>query len=177
LNNPESLATNFLRFTIATFEGLKSNSEKAFNQLQPEEFNWQPDSESNSIAIIMQHLEGNMISRWTDFLTADGEKPDRNRDMEFIPHKSHQQLLVDWEKSWKLFLDVLKSLKPEDLEKTIYIRKQPLLVIDAIQRQLSHYSYHVGQIVFLCKMIRKEEWKTLSIPKGKSEEYNKGLIK
>ena len=115
-----------------------------------------------------------MISRWTDFLTTDGEKPDRNRDGEFENDiNDKEQLLLYWEKGWKVFLDTLHSLKPEDLHRTIYIRKEAHSAMEAINRQLAHYSYHVGQIVYAAKMLKTEEWKSLSIPKNKSDEFNR----
>lgn len=135
-----------------------------------------PSEESNSIAVIIQHMHGNMLSRWTNFLTEDGEKEGRNRDEEFNPPScSKSELLALWENGWRSLVDTLRSLKEEDLLKTITIRHEPLVVIDAINRQLAHYPHHVGQIVFLGKMIRDHNWQSLSIGKGSSKSFNKGM--
>ena len=139
------------------------------------DFQYRPNEESNSIAIIIQHMAGNMLSRWTNFLTEDGEKEWRQRDDEFEIHDYNKlQLLNLWEKGWLCFLTAIEPLTKKELKQTIYIRKEPLLVIDAINRQLAHYPYHVGQIVFLGKMIQGHNWKNLSIPKGDSQVYNSG---
>ncbi len=141
--------------------------------MEEKDFNFKPDSESNSLTIIIQHMSGNMISRWTNFLTEDGEKPWRKRDDEFeIQSFTKQQLLERWEKGWTMMLEVLEHLTEDDLLKTIYIRHKPHVVIDAINRQLSHYPYHIGQIVYIGKMIRSNNWKSLSIEKGKSDDFN-----
>jgi len=130
-------------------------------------------SSSNSIAVIIRHLNGNMLSRWTNFLTEDGEKPGRNRDEEFSePGAGKDQLLAIWDNGWSCLLDTLRSLTEEDLLKTITIRHEPLLAIDAINRQLAHYPHHVGQIVYIGKMIRGAAWQSLSISKGASEAFN-----
>lgn len=134
---------------------------------------WQPNPASNSIAVIVQHMHGNMLSRWTNFLTEDGEKEWRNRDEEFEKQEQTKQGLFEmWEAGWDVFLGALASLREEDLLKTITIRSQPLLVIDAINRQLAHYSYHVGQLVYLGRWILDDQWQSLSIPKGASETFN-----
>jgi hypothetical protein len=123
--------------------------------------------------VIIQHIAGNMLSRWTNFLTDDGEKEWRQRDDEFAVHQySRKQLMEIWEKGWKCLLDTLGSLKADDLLKTIYIRKEPLTAIDAINRQLAHYPYHIGQLLYIGRMIKNESWKNLSIPKGTSQQYN-----
>ncbi len=133
--------------------------------------------DSNSIAVIIQHISGNLMSRFTDFLTSDGEKPTRNRDMEFEEQQlSQTELIKRWNNSWQLLLDTLNSLKNEDLLKTIYIRKEAHSVIEALNRSLTHIAYHVGQIVLLAKHIKKGSWKTLSIPKKKSEEFNRVMF-
>jgi hypothetical protein len=122
----------------------------------------------------MKHMAGNMLSRWTDFLTTDGEKKNRNRDGEFIDEfKNHEELLAFWEEGWKCLFDAVETLNIDDLNKTVYIRNEPHSVIEALNRQLSHYAYHTGQIVFLAKLIKSNNWKTLSIPKGKSGDFNK----
>ncbi|MDZ4757684.1 MAG: DUF1572 family protein [Bacteroidota bacterium] len=162
---------------ISVFKQYKALAEKAIAQLDEKELFYLPDPESNSIAIIMRHLAGNMISRWTDFLTTDGEKPDRNRDAEFEQDDlTEGKLILYWEQGWKVFLDTLHSLQPDDLQKTIYIRKEPYTVMEAIARQLAHYSYHIGQIVFIAKHLKNTDWKTLSIAKGKSQDFNNELM-
>jgi len=166
----------FLDSVIKRFKECKALGEKTFDQLNDEEMNFQPGEESNSIAIIIQHLHGNMRSRWTDFLREDGEKEWRNRDDEFETHQfSKQQLIEKWNEGWKIFLDTLESLTTNDLAKTITIRSQPLNVVDAINRQMAHYCSHVGQIIYLGKWIKKSEWESLSIPKNKSNEFNQQM--
>lgn len=166
----------FLQSAISRFKEGKLLGDKTFDQLSDEEMHFQPNEESNSIAVIIQHMQGNMLSRWTNFLTEDGEKAWRNRDDEFEVHQLSKQQLIDrWNEGWKVFLDTLESLTTADLSKTITIRSQPLNVVDAINRQLAHYSYHVGQIVYIGRWIRKSEWKSLSIPKNKSQEFNQSM--
>lgn len=166
----------FLDSVIKRFKEYKLLGEKTFEQLNNEQMNFQPNEDSNSIAVIIQHLHGNMLSRWTNFLTEDGEKEWRQRDDEFEAHQfSKQQLIDKWNEGWKVLLDTLESLTENDLSKTITIRSQPLNVVDAINRQLAHYSSHVGQIVYLGKWIKQGEWKSLSIPKNKSAEFNKEM--
>jgi hypothetical protein len=172
------IAQIFLDSVIKRFKEYKVLGEKTFEQLNDEEIHFQPNNASNSIAVIIQHLHGNMVSRWTNFLTEDGEKEWRNRDDEFEMHQfTKQQLIEKWDEGWKVVLDSLQSLTENDLSKTITIRSQPLNVIDAINRQMAHYSYHVGQIVYLGRWIRKDEWKSLSIPKNKSQEFNQQMQK
>lgn len=168
-----SLATEYLQTAIKRLRYYKLLGEQTFDQLTDADFHVAPNTSSNSIAVIIQHLSGNMLSRWTNFLTEDGEKEWRQRDEEFEVHNySKQQLTALWEKGWSCFLDSLSSLKEEDLLKTIYIRQEPLTVIDAISRQLAHYPYHVGQILYIGKIVKDAGWKSLSIAKGKSEAYN-----
>lgn len=151
----------------------KSLGDKTFQQLTTEQLFHQVNEESNSIALIIKHIAGNMLSRWTNFFTEDGEKPWRNRDDEFInTFQSKEELLAYWEKGWNCFLDTINTLKEEDLERIIYIRNQGHTVVEAINRQLCHYPYHVGQIVFLGKMLKNKHWNSLSIPKNASENYN-----
>ena len=151
---------------------MKSNAEKAIDQLSDKDFHYKPDAESNNIAIIMKHLAGNMLSRFTDFLTTDGEKPDRNRDGEFEDDfTSREDLTNFWYKGWTCAFDSIKNLREDDLLKIVYIRNEPHTVIRALQRQLVHYAYHCGQIVFLAKQIKSTDFKTLSIPKGKSGTF------
>ena len=170
-----SLGEEYLSTAIRRLKYYKELGEKTFEQIEEKDFQWQPSSESNSIAVIIQHLSGNMLSRWTNFLTEDGEKNWRDRDDEFEAHTYSRQQLIDlWNKGWTCFLDTLSLLKDEDLLKTIYIRDETLSAIDAISRQLAHYPYHVGQIVYIGRLIKNEEWKSLSIPKKGSQQYNTG---
>lgn len=151
----------------------KSLGESTFAQLEENAILYSPGPESNSIAVIVQHLSGNMLSRWTNFLTEDGEKSWRERDAEFEVHSmGKQEMLELWEKGWSCFFDTLDQLKPEDLTRVVTIRGESLTVTDAINRQLAHYPYHIGQIVYLGRMIAGEAWKSLSIPKGGSAAYN-----
>lgn len=162
----------FIEETIKSFKGLKSNSEKALEQLSDADIHWAMNEESNSIVIIMKHVAGNMISRWTDFLITDGEKESRNRDNEFIDgFKSREELMNYWDKGWKICLDSLSLLSEDDLEKTIYIRKEPHTVVRAMQRSLAHIAYHCGQIVYVAKQIKGKDFKSLSIPRGESANY------
>lgn len=143
------------------------------DQLSDEDLFWQSNDDSNSISLIVSHLSGNMISRWTNFLEEDGEKSWRNRDQEFENQYQNKEALLDaWNKGWDCFLGSIGSLTEADLEKTIYIRNEGHSVTDAIQRQMAHYPYHIGQIVFIAKMRAKDPWKTLSVAKGKSDVYN-----
>ena len=173
-----NLANELLSSCIKRFKEYKGLGDKTMAQLSTEEMLMQPNEASNSIAIIIQHMHGNMVSRWTNFLTEDGEKAWRKRDEEFEAKAlSKEKLVALWEEGWKVFLATLESLKEEDLLKTITIRSQPLIVVDAINRQLGHYSYHVGQIVYLGRWMKNKEWQSLSIPKGESEKYNNTLAK
>ena len=170
-----SLAEEYLSTVIRRLKYYKDLGEKTFEQIEEKDFHWQPSSESNSIAVIIQHLSGNMLSRWTNFLTEDGEKDWRDRDDEFEVHSySPEQLVELWNNGWSCFLNALSSLKEEDLLKTIYIRHETLSVIDAINRQVAHYPYHIGQVVYIGRLIKNEKWKSLSIPKKGSHEYNRG---
>jgi hypothetical protein len=165
--------TIFLQSAIQQFIDYKQLAEKTFAQLQDDDFHFRPNEMTNSIAIIITHLHGNMISRWTNFLTEDGEKEWRKRDEEFETHPySRLQLEKFWEEGWTAVFDALEALQPHDLEKTIYIRSKPLSVIDAIHRQLTHYAAHTGQIIMLGKIIKNTAWQSLTIPKGESGKYN-----
>ena len=166
---------DFLETAIRRLKYYKDLGDKTFSQLQEVDFYYQPNAASNSIAIIIQHMHGNMLSRWTNFLEEDGEKEWRQRDAEFEVHSYSKAELIDlWEKGWECFLDALQSLRKKDLKKTVHIRQEPLSVVDAINRQLAHYPYHIGQIVYIGRMIRNENWQNLSIPKGNSQAYNAG---
>jgi hypothetical protein len=152
------------------FRGYKRMAEGAIEQCSDNELFRQLDAESNSIAILVQHITGNQRSRFTDFLTSDGEKPDRNRDSEFEPLvKTRDELMKRWEAGWEIVFRTLESVTPEDLVKDVTIRGESYSALRAINRQIAHYSSHIGQIVFLAKHYRSAEWKTLSIPRGKSE--------
>ncbi len=157
---------------IKRFTYYKGLGERAMAQLPDEGLFWQYNEESNSIAIIVNHLHGNMLSRWTNFLTEDGEKTWRTRDAEFEDQiKDRRQLLEKWEQGWQCLLNALNELKEEDLSRKIFIRGEAHAVSDAIFRQLAHYAYHIGQMVFIAKMIKDKDWQTLSIARGKSKEY------
>lgn len=151
----------------------KQLGEKAIAQIEDKDLTWQANEDSNSIITIVKHLWGNMMSRWTDFLTTDGEKAWRQRDAEFENETiSRGQLMQQWEEGWKCLFDALNSITDDDLEKIIYIRNEGHTILEAVNRQIAHYSYHVGQIVYIAKLMSKQEWKSLSIPRNKSSEYN-----
>lgn len=170
------MQAEYLPSVIKQFAYYKLLGEKTFAQIPAEKLFWQYNKESNSIAILVKHLWGNMLSRWTDFLASDGEKEWRNRDAEFendIQDKA--EMLQKWEQGWSVFLAALQALKESDLPKTIYIRNQGHTVMEAINRQLAHYSYHIGQIVFIGKMC-SEGWQSLSIPKDRSKTFNEDMF-
>ncbi len=151
----------------------KTIGEKAMLQLEPEQLFMATNDDSNSIYGIVKHISGNMLSRWTNFLTTDGEKEWRNRDAEFENDlTTPEALFAIWNKGWDCFFDAIDSLKPEDLAKIIYIRNEGQTVLDAINRQLAHYPYHIGQIVFYAKQLKNSNWDSLSIPRNKSNNYN-----
>jgi hypothetical protein len=153
----------------------KQLGEKALAQIDDQDLSWQANDDSNSIVIIIKHMWGNMLSRWTDFLTTDGEKPWRQRDAEFENDGlDRATLLKKWEEGWQCLFDALNSISDNDLEKIIYIRNEGHTILEAINRQIAHYSYHVGQIVYISKLRSKAAWKSLSIPRNKSDEYNAG---
>jgi hypothetical protein len=162
-----------LREIITRFRKLKSQADGALAQVHDDELFVALDEESNSAAVIMKHIAGNMRSRWTDFLASDGEKPDRQRDLEFeiLGNEDKDEIFRQWERGWQCLFGALEPLTAEDLEKTVTIRGEPHSVPQAIFRQLTHYAEHVGQIVFLAKHLRSREWRTLSVPRGKSEEF------
>jgi Protein of unknown function (DUF1572) len=167
------LAAHYLDEVRRQFRGYKRFGEGAMSQLRDAELFVTIDPESNSVAILVKHLAGNMRSRFTDFLTSDGEKPNRNRDQEFeiTPDTSRAEVMRWWEEGWERVFSTIASLKPDDLLRTVTIRGEPHTVLQAINRQLAHYSAHVAQIVFLAKHLRSSEWKTLSIPRGKSQDF------
>ncbi|RIH83029.1 hypothetical protein Mterra_02435 [Calidithermus terrae] len=171
----EELGALYLRSSLETFRAYKELAEGALAQVSPQDWFFTPDLASNSIAVILKHVGGNLRSRWTDFLTSDGEKPDRNRDAEFEVHgDSAEELWLAWENGWTALLITLENLRPEHLTQKVLIRSRQLSVLEAIDRSLAHTAYHVGQIVYLAKHLRGGEFKSLSIPKGKSEAWKKG---
>jgi len=158
---------------VKRFEYYKSLGDKTFEQLSEEQMFWQGNEESNSIAIIVKHLAGNMLSRWTNFLTEDGEKSWRNRDGEFVnTFTTKEDILEYWEKGWACLFDALEKINEDNLYSTTYIRGEAHPVIDAVLRQLAHYPYHIGQIVYIAKMIKNEDWNTLSIARNRSQQFN-----
>src|SRR5262244_2984461 len=169
-----SLAAAYLDEAFRSFRGYKRMADGALAQLNDEDFFYLPDPESNSVAIVVKHISGNLRSRWTDFLTTDGEKPDRNRDQEFEMKAgvTRGELMRWWEDGWNCVQQTLAALQPEEIGRTVFIRGEPHSVIQAIQRSLAHIAYHVGQIVYLGRHLRQAAWNSLSIPKGKSAEYN-----
>ncbi len=169
-----SLGQHYLDDALQTFRDYKKLAERAFTQLDDADFFRTIDDESNSIAVIIKHMAGNMLSRWTDFLTSDGEKPNRQRDMEFVmlPETSRADMLAFWEKGWQCLFNAIGPLTPDDLMRTVPIRGQDHTVVQAINRQISHYSNHIGQIVYLAKHFKSKDWQTLSVPKNKSAEFN-----
>ncbi len=173
MTNP-SLGQHYLDDALQTFRDYKKLAERAFAQTSDEDFFRTIDPESNSIAIIIKHMAGNMLSRWTDFLTTDGEKPDRQRDMEFVmlAETSRADLLAFWEKGWQAVFAAIEPLTPDDLMRTVTIRGQDHTVVQAINRQISHYANHIGQIVYLAKHFKSSDWQSLSVPKNKSAEFN-----
>lgn len=170
----EDIVRNYFEDALSALRAYKKLAEKAIAQLKDEEFFVTLDEESNSVAIIMKHMAGNMFSRWTDFLTTDGEKPDRNRDMEFVidAQTTKPDVIAYWESGWARVFEALEPLRLEDFEKTVTIRGEEHTIVEAINRQLMHYAYHVGQIVFLAKHFRSAQWESLSIPRNRSAEFN-----
>jgi hypothetical protein len=170
----EAIVQNYFEDAVSALKAYKKMADKAIAQLNDDELFVTLDEESNSVAVIMKHMAGNMFSRWTDFLTSDGEKPDRNRDMEFVieANTTKQDVLDYWERGWACVFAAIEPLTLEDFEKTVMIRGEKHTIVQAINRQLMHYSYHIGQIVFLAKHFRSTEWSSLSIPRNKSAEFN-----
>ncbi len=172
------LGTLYLDEVFRSLRGNKRLADDAISQLSDEQFFAQPDPESNSVAIIVKHMAGNLRSRFTDFLTSDGEKPDRNRDQEFITtaETSREEILRWWEQNWQLLFETVNSLQPDDLLRTVTIRGQPHSVLQAVNRAVAHAAYHMGQIVFLAKHWKGADWKQLSVPKGQSEQFNTKML-
>ncbi len=173
----QSLGQHYLEDALRTFREYKKLGERAFAQTSDEDFFRAIDDESNTVAVIIKHIAGNMFSRWTDFLTTDGEKPDRNRDMEFVmlPETTKDEVLSYWEKGWKCTFAALEPLTADDLMRTVKIRGEDHTVVQAINRQIAHYANHIGQIVYLAKHFKSSEWQSLSVPKNKSAEFNAQL--
>ncbi|HEY1676546.1 MAG TPA: DUF1572 family protein [Candidatus Sulfotelmatobacter sp.] len=169
------VAGHYLEEARRQLRGHKRMGEGAMAQLKDEDFFVALDPEANSVAILVKHLAGNMRSRFTDFLTSDGEKPHRFRDREFevTPATTRAEVMAWWEEGWTCAFAAIDPLKPEDVMRTVTIRGVPHTVLQAINRQIAHFAQHIGQIVFLAKHLRSNEWKTLSIPRGKSEEFKK----
>src|SRR4026207_1445210 len=170
----EAIIQNYHEDAVKALRAYKKLAEKAIAQLKDEEFFVTLDEDANSIAVVMKHIAGNARSRWTDLLTSDGEKPDRHRDMEFVieAQTSKDDVLAYWERGWKCVFDAVEPLTPEDFEKTVLIRGEKHTIVQAINRQLMHYAYHIGQIVFLAKHFRSAEWTSLSIPRNRSADFN-----
>jgi hypothetical protein len=170
------LTTSYNKDSVDLFRHYKLLAERAIQQCPEESLFAALDDESNSIAIIVKHMTGNMRSRWTDFLTTDGEKPDRNRDSEFEePPKNRAELIAMWERGWKILFDALEPLNETDLARAVTIRTEPHSVMQAINRQIAHYSYHIGQIVFLAKHFAAKSagsWTSLTVPRNKSNQFN-----
>ena len=173
----DSLGTHYLADAVSSLHAYKKLADKAITQLKDGEIFQTLDEEGNSVAVIMKHLAGNMFSRWTDFLTTDGEKPNRNRDMEFViePETTQKHVVDYWEKGWRVVFEALEPLTAEDLMRKVSIRGEEHTVMQAINRQLMHYPNHIGQIIFLAKHFRSTEWNTLSIPRNKPVDFNKYL--
>jgi hypothetical protein len=164
----------YIQLSIREFKRMKGLADGAFEQVTPEQFFATLSEDDNSIAVIVKHVGGNLLSRWTDFLVSDGEKPGRNRDTEFeiTPADTQHILIGRWESGWAVLFSALEPLTDADLERTVTIRGEPISVLQAINRQLTHYSYHVGQIVYVAKHYAGRSWRSLSIPRGKSAQFN-----
>ncbi|MBX7241685.1 MAG: DUF1572 domain-containing protein [Bacteroidia bacterium] len=171
-------ANEFVRTVKDTFQRYKAMGNNTFAQLDTPDFHFSPDKESNSIAVLIQHIHGNLCSRFSDFLTSDGEKPERERDKEFEETEmTKEELQVLWDEGFRVLEEALSELTEGDLSSIVFIRNEPHSVPEALVRSLAHIAYHVGQIVYLAKCIKGQEWNTLSIPKGKSKEYNRKIRK
>jgi hypothetical protein len=168
------MASSFLSSAIKEFQRYRLLGEKAIGQIPDDMLFWQYNPESNSVAIIVKHMAGNMLSRWTDIFNTDGEKEWRKRDAEFVNDlRSREDVMTIWNRGWDLVFQTVNSLTEQDLERTIYIRGEAHTVVEAIHRQLAHYPSHVGQIIYIGKMVCNEKWTSLSIPRNKSDEFNK----
>ncbi|GIN95999.1 hypothetical protein J6TS1_18690 [Siminovitchia terrae] len=173
-----NFGNEYLKVVLDRFKSVKDLGDKTINQLSEDDIHWHLNEASNSVAVIANHLGGNMVSRWSDFLVSDGEKSYRNRDQEFEDDtSSKQEMIAVWEKGWNTLFATLNSLEDQDLLKSVYIRGESHTVLEAIERQMAHYAYHIGQIVYIGKQIKGENWESLSIPKGKSKEYLQQKLK
>jgi hypothetical protein len=171
-------STSYLEDSVALLRHYKKLGEGAIAQVSDEHLTTTLDPEMNSIALIVKHMAGNMRSRWTDFLTSDGEKPDRNRDTEFeAPPKTRAEILEVWERGWAVVFAALEPLNEADMGREVIIRTEPHSVMQAINRQIAHYSYHIGQIVFLAKHFQSEKWRSLSVPRNRSADFNARVAK
>ncbi|MDN3687682.1 DUF1572 family protein [Cyclobacterium jeungdonense] len=169
---------NYLDSSLNLFRFYKSLGEKALEQVADENLFWQHNADSNSMATIVKHMAGNMHSRWTDFLESDGEKPWRNRDGEFENDiRSREEMMQVWEEGWKVLFAAIEPLAPSDFEKTVYIQNKAHTVMDAINRQLTHYASHVGQLIYLGKMLHSDAWQSLSVPKGQSKTFSQNAFR
>ena len=174
---PHKFSTSYIEDSVALFRFYKKMAEGAMEQVNDEQLFATLDEEMNSIAIIVKHMTGNMRSRWTDFLTSDGEKPDRNRDTEFVDAPAtREELLKRWNEGWDSVFHALEPLTNSDLERKITIRGEPHSVMQAVNRQIAHYAYHCGQIVFLAKHFKGSAWKSLSVPRNRSAEFNQRVL-
>ena len=174
---PLKFTNSYLEDSLELFRYYKKLAERAMAQVTDEQLFIALDEEANSIALIVKHMAGNMRSRWTDFLATDGEKPDRNRDTEFIdPPHTRADLINLWEQGWSYVFSALEPLSDDDLARTVTIRGEPHSVMQAINRQIAHYSHHIGQIVFLAKHLQQANWKSLSIPRNRSAEFNQKVL-
>jgi hypothetical protein len=172
----QEIILNYHADALQSFRNYKKMAERAIEQIGDEDFFVMIDPEANSVALIVKHIAGNLHSRWRDFLTSDGEKPDRNRDTEFeLIGDSRESLMQFWESGWQTLFDNVAPLAAGDFSRTVTIRGEPHTICEALNRQMTHYAYHVGQIVLLAKHFRSADWKTLSIPKNKSAEFNQFL--
>ena len=173
----DPIRAEYLRDSAATFRKYKDLADQALARVTVEQFFAALDAESNSLALLVKHMAGNLLSRWTDLLTADGEKPDRDRDSEFetAPNDTRESLMRRWEAGWSVALGTLETLAPADLDRTVRIRGEPHSLVQAINRQVTHAAYHAGQIVFLAKHLQADSWQSLSIPRGQSRQFNAGM--
>ena len=174
---PHEFTTSYVAEALAVLRQYKGLAERAMSQVADDQLTIALDEEMNSIALIVKHMAGNMRSRWTNFLISDGEKPDRNRDSEFVePPKSRAALMKMWDEGWTLVFGAIEPLSEADLSRSVAIRGEPHSVMQAINRQIAHYSYHCGQIVFLAKHLAADKWQALTIPRNKSADFNRRVL-
>jgi len=173
----DPVRAEYLRDCAATLRKYKALADESLARVADDQFFAAPDAESNSLAVLVKHVAGNLRSRWTDLLTSDGEKPDRDRDAEFeiTPADTRAALMRAWEAGWACAFESMDALTPADLDRTIHIRGEPHSLVQALNRQLTHAAYHVGQVVFLAKHHRSDTWQSLSIPRGRSRQFNAGM--